>query len=309
MSSPRFRLALAAAVVVALLVGAVLWASRSPEPAPVAAQEPVGTVGTSAPPTTVATTAPPYRSAVATATVPELEVFATKPADPADPAAPAVPGGLDATTAPPTTAGAPGSNLQPIPRVGLSSAGSRKTPTGWAFTNPTVFGSPLVLAVTEVADDWLRVEIPARPNSQEGWIRASDVTLSESEFRMELTLSDFTLRVFQGDALVVETPVVIGTDYTKTPVGTFYLGEILTSQQAGVGGPNGAYGPFILATSAYSESMELFDGGLPVIAFHGTNNPGLVGSKASNGCVRMPNEVVTQLAGMVPAGTVIIVSE
>ena len=40
--------------------------------------------------------------------------------------------------------------------------------------------------------------IPARPNSQEGWIRASDVVLTESEFRMELTLSTFTLQVFQG---------------------------------------------------------------------------------------------------------------
>ena len=155
--------------------------------------------------------------------------------------------------------------------------------------------------------DWVHVEIPARPNGQFGWVRAADVTLSESAFRMELTLSEFTLRVFEGDAVLLETPVVIGTDATPTPVGTFYLGEVLSSQQAGVGGPNGAYGPYILATNAYSESLDLFDGGLPVIAFHGTNNPGLVGTKASNGCVRMPNEVVTQLAETLPAGTAITV--
>src|SRR5690606_18892646 len=116
-----------------------------------------------------------------------------------------------------------------IPRVGLISTGSRKTDAGWAFSNPTPFGSPLVVAVHEVDGEWLRVAIPARPNSQEGWIRAADVTLSESEFRMELTLSTFTLQVFQGDELVVETPVVIGTDATRTPVGTFYLGEVLSA--------------------------------------------------------------------------------
>ena len=163
-------------------------------------------------------------------------------------------------------------------------------------------------AVTEIDGDWLRVEIPARPNSQEGWVRAADVTLSESEFRMELTLSDYTLRVFQGDEVVVETQVVIGRPNTPTPVGTFFLGEVLSAQQAGVGNPAGAYGPYILATSAYSETLDLFDGGLPVIAFHGTNQPGLIGTQSSNGCVRMPNDVVTELAGMLPAGTVITVT-
>ena len=254
-------------------------------------------MGTSAPTTTTGapTTAAPYVSVVATATVPELEVFASKPADPANPDA----GGVTETTAAPAP-----SNVQPIPRVGLELGGDRARPAraGRSRTRPS-FGSPLVVAVHEIDGDWLRVAIAARPNSQEGWIRASDVTLSESTYRMELTLSEFTLRVFEGDEVVVETPVVIGTDATRTPVGTFYLGEVLSAQQAGVGSPNGAYGPFILATSAYSESLDLFDGGLPVIAFHGTNNPGIVGTKASNGCIRMPNEVVTELAGMLPAGT------
>jgi hypothetical protein len=302
MSSPRTRLAIVAVAVVVLLGGVAVWTQRGSEPAPVAAQESPGTIETTAPTTTQAptTTAPPsYRSVVATATVPELEVFATRPAEAAAPGGEVAPPELTPVLA----------NVQPIPRVGLNSAGSRKTPTGWAFTNPTPFGSPLVVAVTEVAGDWLRVEIAARPNGQEGWIRAADVTLSESVFRMELTLSTFTLRVFQADEVVVETPVVIGTDSTKTPIGTFYLGEVLSAQQAGVGSPNGAYGPFILATSAYSESLDLFDGGLPVIAFHGTNNPGLIGSKASNGCIRMPNEVVTQLAELLPAGTVITITE
>jgi hypothetical protein len=306
MSPSRVRL-LVAAVAVVLLVGVVVWTRREPEPAPVAAVEPTTSLGTVAPTTTAPpTTAPAYRSVVATAAVPELEVFAERPdTDAATGGAFGSPSGND-TSGDTTTTVAPLA-VQPIPRPGLTAAGTRKTAAGWAFTNPTHFGSPLVLAVTEVAGDWLRVEIPARPNSQEGWVRAADVTLSESDVRMELTLSEFTLRVFQGDQVVVETQVVIGTDATPTPVGTFYLGEVLSAQQAGVGGPGGAYGPFILATSAYSEKLELFDGGLPVIAFHGTNAPGLIGSKASNGCIRMANEVITQLAELVPPGSVITV--
>lgn len=299
MSTARTRLALVAVLVVVLLgAGIAVWSRQGSDPAPVAAAEPppgsapATTTTTAAPPTTP----PPYRSVVATAAVPELEVLAERPVD------------VEAsTTTVPTTAPA-ALAVAPIPRDGLASVGTRKTPTGWAFANPTSFGSPFVLAVTEIDGDWLRVEIPARPNSQEGWVRAADVTLSESEFRMELTLSDYTLRVFQGDEVVVETQVVIGRPGTPTPVGTFFLGEVLSAQQAGVGSPAGAYGPYILATSAYSETLDLFDGGLPVIAFHGTNQPGLIGTQSSNGCVRMPNDVVTQLAGMLPAGTVITVT-
>lgn len=303
MSSNRLRVVAAIAAVVVVAVGAVaLIASRTEpaiEPVPVVAEAPPGTSGTTVttlppPPTTAA----PYRSVVAAANVPELAVLAERPVE----------AGSVEPAPPPTTAPAAGSRVAAIPRVGLSSVGSRRTTTGWAFDNPTPFGSRLVVAVTEIDGDWVRVQIPARPNSQQGWVRAADVTLAESEFRMELTLSERTLRVFQGDDLVVETPVVIGTDATPTPVGTFYLGEVLTSQQAGVGGPYGAYGPFILATSAYSEALDLFGGGLPVIAFHGTNQPGLIGSQASNGCVRMANEVITELAGMVPPGTVITVT-
>ena len=43
--------------------------------------------------------------------------------------------------------------------------------------------------------------------------------------------------------------------------------------------------------------------GVPVIALHGTSNPASVGQAASNGCVRMPNEVVSLLYDQLPLGT------
>ena len=62
-----------------------------------------------------------------------------------------------------------------------------------------------------------------------------------------------------------------------------------------------------MATSAYSEQLDSFDGGLPQVAFHGTNRPALIGTQASNGCVRMPDAVDLQLAGLLPAGTPITI--
>ena len=40
-----------------------------------------------------------------------------------------------------------------------------------------------------------------------------------------------------------------------------------------------------------------------MIAIHGTNRPELIGGAHSNGCIRIPNEVITVLAETVPMGT------
>jgi lipoprotein-anchoring transpeptidase ErfK/SrfK len=139
-------------------------------------------------------------------------------------------------------------------------------------------------------------------------VRAADVDLSQHQFHAELVLSERLFTVWNGYTPVAQTNVVIGTDTTPTPVGAFYIAEIIPAAVAGVSA-NGAYGPFILATNGYSEALERFDGGLPVIAFHGTNAPGLIGSAASNGCVRMPNEVVTLLAETIPPGTPVTIRD
>ncbi len=94
----------------------------------------------------------------------------------------------------------------------------------------------------------------------------------------------------------------MGTPGTPTPLGTFFLTEKISRP------PSGAYGPWILATSAYSEVLDSFDGGLPQVAFHGTNRPQLIGTQASNGCIRMPDAVDLQLHAVLPAGTPITIN-
>lgn len=224
---------------------------------------------------------------VATAVGPEVEVLVQPP---------------EVTDPPPPTQAVNATTMAPIPREGLNAAGVRPTDGGWVYENPTYYGKPLVFVVTAEAGEWLRVMVPARPNHQEGWVRRADVTLSQHDYRGELTLADRTFRVWHGDELLVETQVVVGTDRSPTPLGRVYVNEIHHASDIGMS-PTGTYGPYILSTNAYSETLDLFDGGLPVIAFHGTNAPHLLGSAASNGCVRMPNDVVTLLAETIPSGT------
>ena len=46
-----------------------------------------------------------------------------------------------------------------------------------------------------------------------------------------------------------------------------------------------------------------FAGGPGRLALHGTNRPDQVGQDISNGCVRVPNDVILQIADRVPLGT------
>jgi lipoprotein-anchoring transpeptidase ErfK/SrfK len=141
------------------------------------------------------------------------------------------------------------------------------------------------------------VKLPVRPNGTEAWIRAGDVTLSTHRFRAQIDVADRSVTVWEGEEVVAETGAVVGADRTPTPLGSFYINEVVPKWADSV------YGPFILSLSGFSEVLDTFGGGVPVIALHGTNHPELIGGAHSNGCIRIPNEVITQLAETLPVGT------
>ncbi len=168
------------------------------------------------------------------------------------------------------------------------------------LTNPWYFDTDLALMVTSGREDdaWVEVALPVRPNGTTAWIRSTDVTFRSHRFHISVAIGERTLRAYQGDTLVFETRVVVGRASTPTPLGRFFINASIpqTNQR-------GAYGPLILSVSAFSEVLDTFDGGIPEIALHGTNQPMLVGQAASNGCVRMANDAVLALAALVPVGT------
>jgi lipoprotein-anchoring transpeptidase ErfK/SrfK len=97
---------------------------------------------------------------------------------------------------------------------------------------------------------------------------------------------------------VLETPVVIGAPDTPTPAGAFYVTDLLDNADDA-----GPYGPYALGLSAHSDTLSEFAGGDGRIGIHGTDTPDSIGQAVSHGCVRVPNEVVAQLARSLPLGT------
>ncbi len=164
--------------------------------------------------------------------------------------------------------------------------------------NPTAAGGPLVFHVVADRPGWLQVDLPLRPNGTTGWIRAGEVALARTTWRVEVRLAERTLAAYDGDELVLLEPIGVGRHPTPTPGGTFYLYELLEPPD-----PNGPYGPYAFGLSGFSEALTSFAGGDGRLGIHGTNDPASIGNDSTAGCIRLPNAAITQLARTLPLGT------
>ena len=167
-----------------------------------------------------------------------------------------------------------------------------------ALDNPNENGGPLVFLVEQRQSDWLEVLLPVRPNGSTGWIRESDVDLVSDPYRIDIALGAHTLSLYQGDTVVSQYSIGVGTSQTPTPGGKYYIKELLQPPS-----PNGPYGAYAYGLSGFSNVLDSFNGGDGVIGIHGTNDPSTIGTDVSHGCIRLTNEAITELVGILPLGT------
>lgn len=168
------------------------------------------------------------------------------------------------------------------------------------LANPIPSGGPLVFLVDELgAEGWHRVLLPVRPNGATGWIRETEISLSRHNYRLLVELEAFRLTAFDRDEEFFEATVGVAADNTPTPGGRYYITELIQPEA-----PDSVYGVFAYGLSGYSEVLEEFAGGPGQLGIHGTNDPATIGTKVSNGCIRLRNEDVSLLvAEGLPLGT------
>ncbi len=213
---------------------------------------------------------------------------------------------LTESTTPPaadvgTAADAASSTAHPIATI----ASAVTVHTGPAIDTPAVsvsattpYGTSRTLRVVEATTDgqWLRVVVPARPNNTTGWVAAADVDLRAVTHRIAVDLSDRTLVLTDGAEEVIRTTVAVGTAENPTPTGQFFVTDKIATN------PDGAYGPFAFGVAAWSDTLSEFGDGDGQIAIHGTDQPAVLGTAASHGCIRVPNDVADRLAALLPLG-------
>jgi len=157
----------------------------------------------------------------------------------------------------------------------------------------------------EIGDEWVKVQLPVRPNGTEGWIATSDYALGETFMRAEIDLGTTSVTVYDGDRVITETSAAIGTSKTPTPLGLSYVAAKRRNPAN-----ERHLGEWSIVLSSFSEVLDTFSGALPVIAIHGTHFPDAeLGRAISNGCVRVPNQIVQLLAQRVPLGAPVLISQ
>jgi lipoprotein-anchoring transpeptidase ErfK/SrfK len=158
-------------------------------------------------------------------------------------------------------------------------------------------GTPRTFLVRATKGEWVRVFLPTRPNGSQGWVKRRSVRMYTNG-RLVVRLRSNELRLWRGSRLLARYPVALGTRSMPTPRGLYYIVELLQPSKA-----NGSYGPFSFGLSAHSNVLKRFAGGDGRVGLHGTNQPGLIGSDVSHGCIRLRNGAVRRLVKILPLGT------
>lgn len=179
----------------------------------------------------------------------------------------------------------------PAPRVVL--------PNPWALNGASADPIPQVFRVNQRrADGWVQVQLPQRPNGQTGWIPPGEVAVTQTPYRIEISLSAHQITVFHEAAVLYQGPVATGAAGTPTPTGSYYVRVLLKNS-----GPSSVYGPFAFGLSAHSDALTTFDGSDAEIGLHGNNDASTLGHTVSHGCIRMDNAAITRLSEILPLGT------
>ena len=153
---------------------------------------------------------------------------------------------------------------------------------------------------------------PAEPPSQPAkkTPAGTSILIKKSEFRLYL-LAD-------GD-VVNSWPIALGKNVgqkrvsgdMKTPNGSFPIDEVLDSSywthdfHDGKGEIEGAYGPYFISLDTSALSGGAWDG----IGIHGTHDPASIGTRASEGCIRMHNSDLLALKKQISVGTQVTIEE
>lgn len=170
---------------------------------------------------------------------------------------------------------------------------------------PAIWHSALsALPVIATRPGWLHVRLAQRPNQSTAWVRRRDVTLSTTKYAIVIDLAAARLTLYNAGRPVFSAPAGVGAPGTPTPAGEFFVAFTALPPAPG-------YGPFLLVTSAHSDSITDWDmSGDAMIAIHGPlgadRQIGTMGAHISHGCIRLHEADLSKLYD-IPAGTPVTV--
>ncbi|HEX5191539.1 MAG TPA: L,D-transpeptidase [Solirubrobacteraceae bacterium] len=166
----------------------------------------------------------------------------------------------------------------------------------------TQFGSSTAVPVVQRRGGWLGVISLVAGNNRLGWIPRSAVSLSQTGWRIYLSLERQRITVSEGGRVVKRIRTSTGVAGASTPSGHFAVTDRLRT-----GVEDGPYGCCILALSAV-QPLHLSDwNGGNRIAIHATVDVADLGRPASHGCAHVDDADGHWLLAHIPDGTPVVI--
>ncbi|MBD2313386.1 L,D-transpeptidase [Desertifilum sp. FACHB-1129] len=177
-----------------------------------------------------------------------------------------------------------------------------------AVQAPNVYHSPPSPTPTPTSEPLVSAEVPVAVESPSPPVEPPPTaTQQQSTVRLEVSLSNREVTVYNGTAPAQTYPIAIGRAGHETPVGTFEIQQMrqnptwihpVTDERFKGGTPGNPLG---------TRWIGFWTDGRNWIGFHGTPEPGSVGQAISHGCLRMHNQDVEELFEQVEMGTLVTV--
>lgn len=149
---------------------------------------------------------------------------------------------------------------------------------------------------------WVRVLLPSRPNQSTGWLYADRrLRFARTPYRITVERAAFQMTLFRDDAPIAGWTVGVGKPGAVTPAGrTFVLASIRESKET--------FSPIVLPLGAHSDTYRSYGGGPGTIGIHTWPTSTVYGTASSDGCIRVPEDVLEVLSTTVPLGTPVLIS-
>ncbi|MBQ7220173.1 MAG: L,D-transpeptidase [Synergistaceae bacterium] len=143
---------------------------------------------------------------------------------------------------------------------------------------------------------------------------AQKPAVNNGRYNIKIVKSTYTLALYKGTELVKEYPIAVGrnpgdkqrTGDNRTPTGNFKIVSIENASKwthdfrDGKGKIAGAYGPWFLRLDAK---------GWKGIGIHGTHAPDSIGTRATEGCIRLNNSDIAELKQYAYRNMPVVISE
>lgn len=196
--------------------------------------------------------------------------------------------------------------VTPVPVTSAPGSGRRLMRLG---VHAPFSGGPTQLMIVGTASrsgvGYLKVALPKRPNGSSGWVKADDVLVSSTSYRVIVDTRTRRVTLTRAGKPIRSFRAVVGAPGTPTPTGLFAVSEIVAQPN-----PRGFYGPLVMTLTAFSNVLESFAGGPGRVAIHGRGGASLkdpLGSARSHGCVRIDNGQISYLAARISPGTPVLI--